>query len=52
MITSEYFEFIKLKGRPLSEINQGSDEIALSIDVIFDSIELLKRKQLPVRLHF
>lgn len=49
MITaSKYFDFIKLKGRPLSEINPGSDEKALEVDEALQAIELLRDSQLPI----
>lgn len=37
-----YLDFIKLKGRPLSEVNPGSDEIALTVDDALHALELLK----------
>lgn len=48
MTKSEYLDFIKSKGRPLVEINPGSDEVALSVDIVLQAIELLKNNQVPV----
>lgn len=43
-----YLSFIKEKGRPLLEINPGSDEMALTVmDALF-GIELLKNKHDPI----
>lgn len=39
---SEYFKFLREKGRPLFEINPGSDEIALISEDALEAIELLK----------
>ncbi len=44
----EYSEFIRSRGRPLAEINPGSDEMALSAQDALQAIELLKSKQMPV----
>ncbi|WP_185218128.1 Imm40 family immunity protein [Sphingobacterium mizutaii] len=46
--TFSYLNFIKEKGRPLSEINPGSDEIALAVDDAFQAIELLKDNQTAI----
>lgn len=43
--TLSYLDFIKEKGRPVSEINPGSDEIALAVDDALQAIELLKDNQ-------
>ena len=43
-----YLNFIKENGRPVSEINPGSDEIALSVDDALKAIELLKDNQAAV----
>lgn len=45
---SSYLDFIKSKGRPLSEINPGSDEFALDFDSAFQAIQLLRKCQLPI----
>ncbi|MBK9337909.1 MAG: hypothetical protein IPM98_15730 [Lewinellaceae bacterium] len=45
---SEYLDFIKSKGRPLAEINPGSDEIALSAGEALEAIEILKDNELPI----
>jgi hypothetical protein len=42
---SEYLNFIREKGRPLSEINPGSSEIALTVDHAIRAIELLRGTQ-------
>jgi hypothetical protein len=46
--TTNYFDFIKEKGRPLSEINPGSDEIALTIDNALNGLELLKTSHVEI----
>lgn len=46
--TLSYLNFIKEKGRPLSEINPGSDEIALAVDDALQAIELLKDIQTAI----
>lgn len=46
--TLSYLNFIKEKGRPLSEINPGSDEIALAVDDALQAIELLKDNQTAI----
>ncbi|MCS6974164.1 MAG: hypothetical protein N2044_02445 [Cyclobacteriaceae bacterium] len=43
--TLSYLNFIKEKGRPLSEINPGSDEIALAIDDALQAIADKSRKR-------
>lgn len=48
MAITEYFEYIKQKGRPLSEINPGSDEIALDANEALKAIELLKDNETPI----
>ncbi len=45
---SEYLDFTKSKGRPLAEINPGSDEIALSANEALEAIELLKASETPI----
>ncbi len=39
---STYLDFLKEKGRPLSEINPGSDEIALVLEDAIRALELIK----------
>ena len=49
MVTkSNYLNLLKLKGRPLAEINPGSDEIALSANEVLGAIELLKANEIPI----
>ena len=43
MKNSEYFSFIELNGRSLSEINPGSEEVALNADDALQAIEILKK---------
>ena len=45
---SKYFEYIKEKGKSLSEINPGSNEYALEVDDTLQAISLLKESQIPV----
>jgi len=45
---SIYLNFIKEKGQPLSEINQGSDEIAVSVDDALHSLDLLNGSNIAV----
>ena len=45
---SNYMNFLIKHGRPLSEINPGSDEIALNLDNTLQAIELLQEAQLPI----
>jgi hypothetical protein len=45
---SEYNKFIKSKGRPLSVINPGSDEVALRVTDAVKAIELLNQFSCPV----
>jgi hypothetical protein len=42
---SEYLNFLKEKGRPLSEINPGSDEVALTFGDALQGLEFLKDSQ-------
>jgi hypothetical protein len=42
---SDYLDFLKEKGRPLSEINPGSSEIALTVSDALQALELLKDSQ-------
>lgn len=44
----DYLDFIRLKGKPLADINPGSDEFALKVNDAFHAIELLKDSQLPI----
>jgi hypothetical protein len=39
---SNYLNFLKEKGKPLSEINPGSDEIALTVEDALKALELIK----------
>jgi hypothetical protein len=39
---SEYLSLIREKGRPLSEINPGSDEMALTVDDALRAVEILR----------
>jgi hypothetical protein len=48
MIIPDYIKFTKLRGRPLTEINPESDEVALNIEETLEAIEILKNNQLPV----
>ena len=41
-------KFIKERGRPLVEINPGSDEMALKIDDALKAIELLQNTHLAI----
>jgi hypothetical protein len=43
-----YLNFIREKGRPVSEINPGSDEIALAVDDALQAIELLENSQTAI----
>jgi hypothetical protein len=43
-----YLNFIKEKGWPLSEINPGSDEIALTVSDALYSLDLLDGSQIAV----
>lgn len=45
---SEYIELIRKEGIPLSEINTGSNEYALSIDISLKAIDLLKKSSIPI----
>lgn len=45
---STYLDFLKEKGKPLSEINQGSDEIALTAIDALEALALLKDIQTPI----
>ena len=47
-VVSEYLDFVKSQGRPLTEINPGSDEIAISADEALEAIEILKGNELPI----
>ena len=39
----EYLEYIRSKGKAISSINPGSDEIALSVEDALQCIKLLKK---------
>ncbi len=43
-----YLNFIKEKGRNISEINPGSDEIGLKVNDALKGIELLKNERVPI----
>jgi hypothetical protein len=45
---SHYFDFIRLKGRPLAEINPGSNELALKVNEALEAIALLKDSEQPI----
>ncbi|MDR1199326.1 MAG: immunity 40 family protein [Prevotellaceae bacterium] len=45
---SIYLNFIKEKGRSLSEINPGSDEIALTVDDALYALDLLDASHIAV----
>jgi len=45
---SHYFDFVRLKGRPLAEINPGSNELALKVNDAFEAIEILKGNEQPI----
>ena len=42
---SNYIDFIRDRGRSLSEINPGSNELALSVDDALKAVELLRGTQ-------
>jgi hypothetical protein len=42
---SIYLDFLKEKGKPLSEINPGSDEIALTVEDALKALELIKNSE-------
>lgn len=48
MAITEYIEYLKGKGKYLSDINPGSDEIALDANEALKAIELLKNNQIPI----
>jgi hypothetical protein len=45
---SDFLNFIKAKGRPLSEINPGSDEMALTVEDALQALELIKDSKLII----
>ena len=45
---SSYLDFLKEKGKPLSEINPGSDEVALTVSDSLQALELLKDSQTTI----
>ena len=45
---NSYFNFIKEKGKPLSEINPGSDELALTVSDALQALDLLRDSQTVV----
>jgi hypothetical protein len=42
---SNFLKFIKTNGKPLSQINPGSDEIALTVNDALQALEILKESQ-------
>lgn len=42
---TKYLDFLKEKGKPLSEINPGSDEVALTARDALQALELLRESQ-------
>jgi len=46
--TQAYLDFLKEHGRPLSEINPGSDEYALRVQDALQAIKLLDGTRLPI----
>ena len=45
---NSYFNFIKEKGKPLSYINPGSDELALAVSDALQALDLLRDSQTVV----
>lgn len=45
---STYIEFLREKGKPLSEINPGSDEIALTFNDALQALELLRESKTAI----
>src|SRR5437588_8155818 len=43
-----YIAFLKNNGRPLSEINPGSDETALTVNQALEALELLRVSTSPI----
>ena len=43
-----YFDFIRLKGRTLAEINPGSSEFALIVNDALEAIELIEDSGQPI----
>jgi hypothetical protein len=43
-----YFEFVKNCGKPVSELNPGSSELALPVQDSLKAIDLLEKKKLPI----
>ena len=43
-----YYDFIKMKGRPVSEINPGSSEIALLFEDALTALEILKNNCIEI----
>lgn len=43
-----YLQFIRSKGKPLSEINPGSDEYALKPEDAFEALNILAEYEIPV----
>lgn len=45
---STYLNFLQKKGRPLSEINPGSDETALAVNDALQALDLLEHNQMTI----
>jgi hypothetical protein len=45
---ADYFMLLKIKGKSLSEINPGSDEMALTIDDALQAIEIIYKSGTPI----
>lgn len=45
---STYLDFLREKGKPLSEINPGSEEIALTVSDALQGLELLRNSQAAI----
>ncbi len=43
-----YFKFLRENGKPLSEINPGSDETYLTVENALQALEILKETQTPI----
>jgi hypothetical protein len=47
-IISTYFNFLKEKGKPLSEFYHGSDKMALTVSDALQSLELLRSSRVAI----
>lgn len=45
---SAYIDFLKEKGKKLSEINPGSDEVALTVNDALQALELIRESKLII----